>query len=208
MDEPNTTVTVGMPAAESRVRPLKVAPPGTKISAWRGRSAPPDSVRLIRGSRLDAATSWARRPLATVVGLDVPPRTVGSLALITQTVPSTSSDAGDQAATQRVLGAPAGQGTQLQEGGVAIHQQVDPLTHQQPTSLAVAGHVPLTAAGEHQSLRGLDLGQAFEHGGAVGLVIRGARIDARRRPPTHAGTLLPARDASARASGPPLAWGR
>ena len=31
--------------AESWVRCLKPAPPGTKISAWRGRSAPADSVR-------------------------------------------------------------------------------------------------------------------------------------------------------------------
>ena len=87
--DPNTSVMVGMPAADSRVRLRKVAPPGTKISACLGRSAPPDSVRLMSGSRLTRAISWARSDLATVVGEELPPRTVGSLAEITHSTPPT-----------------------------------------------------------------------------------------------------------------------
>ena len=61
-------VTVGMPAADSCVKFLKLAPPGTKISACLGRSAPADSVRLISGSRLVRAISIARSAFATDVG--------------------------------------------------------------------------------------------------------------------------------------------
>src|SRR5579872_4452305 len=90
VDDPNTTQTVGMPAAESCVRLRKVAPPGTKMSACLGRSAPPDSVRETYGRRLRLAISWERSPLATVVGLEDPPRTVGSLAVTTHSTPDTT----------------------------------------------------------------------------------------------------------------------
>lgn len=85
---PNTTATVGMPAADSRVRSRKSAPPGMKISFWLGRSAPPDSTRLTSGRRLVSAISLARRAFFSVHGLLAPPRTVGSLAVITHSVPS------------------------------------------------------------------------------------------------------------------------
>ena len=87
---PNTTDTVGMPAAESRVRSRNTCPPGMKISAWLGRSAPPDSTRLISGSRLASAISPARTVLRSVYGFTAPPRTVGSLATITHSTPSTT----------------------------------------------------------------------------------------------------------------------
>ncbi len=86
---PKTTATVGMPAAESRVRSRKIAPPGMKISFWEGRSAPPDSTRLMQGSLFWRAISLARRAFLSVQGLEAPPRTVGSLAVTRHSTPST-----------------------------------------------------------------------------------------------------------------------
>ncbi len=86
---PKTTATVGIPAAESRVRSRKRAPPGMKISFWDGRSAPPDSTRLMQGSRLAKAISLARRAFFSVHGLEAPPRTVGSLAVMRHSTPLT-----------------------------------------------------------------------------------------------------------------------
>lgn len=90
MEFPKTTATVGIPAAESRVRSRKSAPPGMKISFCEGRSAPPDSTRLMTGSRLAKAISLARRAFFSVQGLEAPPRTVGSLAVIRHSTPSTT----------------------------------------------------------------------------------------------------------------------
>ena len=87
---PKTSATVGMPAADSRVRSRNVRPPGMKISAWLGRSAPPDSTRLISGSRFSAAMSWPRKAFFTVHGLLAPPRTVGSLAVRRHSTPDTT----------------------------------------------------------------------------------------------------------------------
>lgn len=68
----------------------KSAPPGMKISFCDGRSAPPDSTRLMQGSRLAKAISLARRAFFSVHGLEAPPRTVGSLAVIRHSTPSTT----------------------------------------------------------------------------------------------------------------------
>ncbi len=112
------------------------------------------------------------------------------------------ADPGDQAAAQGVLGAPPGQRAELQERRVGVHQQVDALAHQQASPLAMSGHVARPAALEQLILGRPHLGQAFEHGGPVGLVIRGAPIDAGRRPPTHGGTLLPAGGGTTPATAP------
>lgn len=61
-----------------------------KISFWDGRSAPPDSTSEMQGSRLAYAISLARRAFFSVQGLDAPPRTVGSLAVIRHSTPSTT----------------------------------------------------------------------------------------------------------------------
>ena len=71
---------VGMPAADSWVSRRNWAPPGTKTSAWRGRSAPPDSTRITSGQAVGLGHVHGPQQLAMVVGLVVPPRTVGSLA--------------------------------------------------------------------------------------------------------------------------------
>ena len=90
MELPKTSATVGMPRADSSVRSWNIRPPGTNISAWVGRSAPPDSTRLTSGSRLVLAISLARSDLRSVYGLLDPPRTVGSLATITHSTPETT----------------------------------------------------------------------------------------------------------------------
>jgi hypothetical protein len=87
---PNTTLTVGMRAADIRVRSRKTRPPGMKMSAWLGRSAPADSTRFTMGSRFAYAISPARRVLASEIGLTAPPRTVGSLAITRHSTPSTT----------------------------------------------------------------------------------------------------------------------
>ncbi len=79
---PNTSAMVGMPSADSWVRSWKIWPAGTNRSDWLGRSAPPDSTRLITGSRFTRAISSARRDLRSVYGFIAPPRTVGSCAMI------------------------------------------------------------------------------------------------------------------------------
>lgn len=90
MELPKTTATVGIPAAESRVMSRKMAPPGMKISFCEGRSAPPDSTRLMLGSRLAYAMSLARSAFFRLQGLLAPPRTVGSFAVIRHSTPSTT----------------------------------------------------------------------------------------------------------------------
>jgi hypothetical protein len=61
-----------------------------KMSFWVGRSAPPDSTRLTVGSPHSAAICAARWPLRRVLGLVDPPFTVGSLATIMTSTPSTT----------------------------------------------------------------------------------------------------------------------
>ncbi|GGX32531.1 hypothetical protein GCM10010353_54520 [Streptomyces chryseus] len=87
---PKTTAMVGIPAADRRVMSRKSAPPGMKISFWDGRSAPPDSTRLMQGRRFAYAISLARRAFLRVQGLEAPPRTVGSVAVIRHSTPSTT----------------------------------------------------------------------------------------------------------------------
>src|SRR5271166_2302450 len=81
---------VGMPAADSRVRSRNICPPGTKISFWVGRSAPPDSTSEITGNQFCRAIVFARSIFRRVHGLLVPPLTVGSLATIRHSTPLTA----------------------------------------------------------------------------------------------------------------------
>src|SRR5262245_4766427 len=87
---PNTSATVGQPAADARVMSRKIRPPGMKISFCVGRSAPPDSTRLLVGSRFCAAMSAARKLFLVVHRLLEPPLTVGSLPLTRHSTPSTT----------------------------------------------------------------------------------------------------------------------
>ena len=58
---PNTSEICGMPAADAVVMSRKPRPPGTKISLCVGRSAPPDSVSWMVGSRFSRMMSLVRR---------------------------------------------------------------------------------------------------------------------------------------------------
>ncbi len=87
---PKTSATVGRRSALARVMLRNEPPPGMKMSFCVGRSAPPDSTRLIVGSPHSAAICAARWPFLSVLGLDEPPFTVGSLATIMHSTPSTT----------------------------------------------------------------------------------------------------------------------
>ena len=87
---PKTSAIVGWRRAEARVRSRKSLPPGMKISFWVGRSAPPDSTSEIVGRSFSSAICEARKIFFTVQGLLAPPFTVGSLALIMHSTPSTT----------------------------------------------------------------------------------------------------------------------
>ena len=144
---PKTTATVGMPAAESRVRSRKTRPPGMKISAWVGRSAPPDSTRLTIGSRLASAISPARWVFFSVYGLTAPPRTVGSFATIMHATPSTTPMPVTTLAPTGKSVPHAATGDSSRNGASAVDQQLDALAGQQLAPGVVAGHVLLAAAG-------------------------------------------------------------
>src|SRR5947208_15521249 len=90
VDEPKTKQMVGMRSADRRVSSRNPRPPGTKISAWNGRSAPPDSVRLMMGIRFCAQISIVRPLLRALYGLIDPPFRVGSLAVMTHSTPETT----------------------------------------------------------------------------------------------------------------------
>ena len=138
-----------------------------KISAWVGRSAPPDSTRLTIGSRLASAISPARWVFFSVYGLTAPPRTVGSFAMIMHGDALDDADAGDHAGADREVGAPAGHRHQLEERRVAVDQQLDALAGQQLAAGVVAGRVLLAAARRGPGQRGVQLGQPIQHRGAV-----------------------------------------
>ena len=87
---PKTSAIVGCLRAEARVRSRKRRPPGMKISFCVGRSAPPDSTREIVGRLFSSAICEARKIFFTVHGFEAPPLTVGSLALIRHSTPSTT----------------------------------------------------------------------------------------------------------------------
>lgn len=87
---PNTIARVGMPSDDSSVSSWKIRPAGTNRSACVGRSAPPDSTRLITGSRLTRAISKARNVLRSEYGFIAPPRTVGSCPMTTHSTSDTT----------------------------------------------------------------------------------------------------------------------
>src|SRR6476659_10096689 len=87
---PNTSAMVGCRRALARVRSRNSLPPGMKISFCVGRSAPPDSTSEIVGRWFSSAICAARKAFFTVHGLLAPPLTVGSLAVIRHSTPSTT----------------------------------------------------------------------------------------------------------------------
>ena len=90
MELPNTSATVGCLRADARVRSRNSRPPGMKISFCVDRSAPPDSTSETVGRWFSSAIWDARKIFLTVQGLLAPPFTVGSLAVIRHSTPSTT----------------------------------------------------------------------------------------------------------------------
>src|SRR3982751_6478855 len=111
---PNTSAIVGTPIAESSVRSWKILPAGTNSSDWVGRSAPPDSPRLITGSRVHRAAAH-RGLVGDQHALDT----------------GDDADTGDHAGADGELGAPCGQRRELEERRVAVEQQLEPLAGEQ-----------------------------------------------------------------------------
>ncbi len=142
---PNAAVIVGMPAFESRVSALKLAPPWMNRSAWRGRSAPADSFRLISGSRFSRAISWNRCPFFQVVGFAAPPLTLMSVPVIAHSTPSITPMPWTTPTPTGSWVPQAGERRQLEERRVRIDECLDPLAHEHLPALAVAVDVALTA---------------------------------------------------------------
>jgi len=104
--------------------------------------------------------------LRIVVGLVVPPRTVGSLAITRHCVRATSARAtttpprpGRRCAARR--------GAQLEHGRAGVDQCLQALAHEQFAAGPVTLHVLRTAAGEDVVVQGAHLVDQRAHGGGV-----------------------------------------
>ena len=164
MELPKTSAMVGMPAADSRVRSRNIWPPGMKISFWVGRSAPPDSTSEITGSRFSMAIWLARRTFFSVHGLLVPPLTVGSLATIMHSTPSTTPMPVTTLAPTWKSAAVGGQRAQFQERRVGVDQQLDAFPGGQLAAGVVAVDVLGAAAAERLGEFGVEFGELGRHG--------------------------------------------
>ena len=170
-----------MPAAESRVISRNVRPPGTNRSAWRGRSAPPDSTSATTGSRLRSAISRRAQLLGHPDRRDraaLHRRLVGDdHALDAADRPDPDDEPG---ARGRQVGlVRAGERADLEERGVRVEQQVDALARGQPAALVVAVDVLRAAGGEHRRGDLVDAREGGQHRLAVRRELRRRRVEAR-----------------------------
>ncbi len=97
-----------------------------------------------------------------------------------------AADAGDQARADGVVGAPAGQRGELEEGRAAVEQEADALAGQELAARPVPGNrsgvlvgVRRAAAGGQLPVQGVDLGQGGQQRLAVGGEELRARVDVR-----------------------------
>jgi hypothetical protein len=136
----------GLPAADNRVRSRNNRPPGMKISFWLGRSAPPDSTRLITGRRLVSAMSEARKILRTVHGLLAPAPHGGVVTDDHALDAFDDTDAGDHAGAHRIVTTPPSQWGELQKRRVGVEEQLDTFAYEQfaapPVSFDVLPSTP------------------------------------------------------------------
>ena len=123
------------------------------------------------------AISIARSVFFTVAVVLVPPRTVGSLAMITHSTPSTTPTPGEHAGADGEVGAPRGERRQLEQRGVGVDEQLDALAAQQLAALAVAGDVLVAAAVVDERQLAVVLGEQRQQVGPVGLVRLAALVD-------------------------------
>ena len=159
------------------------ARPGTNRSAWRGRSAPPDSTSATTGSRLRSAISRPRSCLVTPIGVIEPPFTVGSLATIRHSTPLTAPIPTTSPAPGVVRSgscAPASAPISRKRG-VRVEEQVDALARGEPAALVVAVDVLRPAGGEHRRGHLVDARERGQHRLAVRRELRRRRVEARAR---------------------------
>ena len=95
-----------------------------------------------------------------------PPRTVGSCGVDQALDALDHADADDRRRADRVLGAPGGQRAELEEGGVPVEQQLDPLAGQELAPLPVPVDVALAPAGPGRGQLGVHGGEALDQGAA------------------------------------------
>ena len=112
-------------------------------------------------------------------------------------------DAGDEPAAHAEVGAPAGERAQLEEGRVAVEQELDALPDEELAALAVPGHAPLAAARAGQRELRLDLGEEGQHVLPVPAKALGAGVDARSND-VHVGARDDDSPACRRQSGDPV----
>ena len=106
-----------------------------------------------------------------------PPRTVGSWPMITHSTPDTTPMPVTMLPPRAELRAPRGERGQLEEGAVAVEEQLDALPHEHPAPGPVTGGVALAAAGDGERLLRLEGRQAGEHGVAVGPEVGAGGVD-------------------------------
>src|SRR3954449_929451 len=177
---PKTSATVGIFAADLRVRSRKPRPPGMKISLCVGRSAPPGSTRVMTGSPVSLGAFAAgldevddRQPVllgdlraattllgaVRVGGAAAHGRVVG----VDEALDALDdADACDQAGADRVAGPPCRERRQLEKRRVRVEQQLDPLSGEHLAALAVPLDVLLPAATAGDGELRLDLRQLLE----------------------------------------------
>ena len=135
-------------------------------SACVRRSAPPDSTRLITGSRLHLAISSARKFLRSVYGVyraATHGRIVGDDHAFDI---GDDADPGDDAGADGELGAPCGQAGQLEEWRIRS-AKARYVPRKQSTTSVVPIRVVRTAAGDRERQLSVEFGQQVQLGGAV-----------------------------------------
>ena len=121
------------------------------------------------GSRFSSAIWEARKIFLTVHGLQAPPFTDGSLAVIMHSTPSITPMPVTTLAPDGEVRAPAGQRRQLEERRALVDQQLDPLARQQLAAGVVALDVLLPAAGDRLGVLGVELGELSSIASASGV---------------------------------------
>jgi hypothetical protein len=132
-----------MPRADMRAWLAKPRPPGTKISAWYRRLAPPDSTRFTTGSLFSITICCTRWPLRWPGGRDRAALDGGVRRGHDAAHALDIADAGDRAAAGArsilvVVHAVACERHQFEERRAAIEQERDALARHQLLAFAEA----------------------------------------------------------------------
>ena len=138
-------------------QPAELLAPGHEDVGLAGQVGPSGLHQEQKGRRFSSATSMARRSLRIVVGLVVPPRTVGSLAMTRHCVWATSASA---TTTPPPTGSPVcspASGHSSSTGVPGSDQRLEALAHQHFAAGPVALHVLRTAAREETVVQGAHL---------------------------------------------------